>query len=249
VGKALKKGFDDEAESKTIGEVKAMTRAADSMSESVRSGALGLRALVVEAGKAGAEATAQIADIADRKFSEGADEFAKTSRRTRKNFAKKTKLSRQELKKSSAAARKEALTRAQELRAPGRKAKRAAILAAKSAGDSRRRGKKNFKAAKEDFRAAMTEVKSAVKGERRRRRRWPWLIGLGVVAAGAAYASRLLQAPKAEALPPQGTPVSSDKQVSPATQPAATPGTVRAEPAASHNGRPRSSVPGAKGKN
>jgi hypothetical protein len=236
-------------QSKTIGEVKTMTRAADSMSESVRSGALGLRTLVVEAGRAGAEATAQIADIADRKFSEGADEFAKTNRRTRKNFAKNTKLPRQELKKGSAATRKEALVRAQELREPGRKAKRAAIWAAKSAGDSRRRGKKNFKVAKDDFRAAMTEAKSAVKGERRRRRRWPWLIALGVVVAGAAYARRSRQAPKVEALPPQDTAVSPDKRVPSTTRPAAPSGTVRAEPAASHNGRPTSSVLGDQGEN
>jgi hypothetical protein len=213
-----------------------MTRAADSVSESVKTSALGLRTLAIEAGKAGAEATAQAIQIAERKFSEGVDEFAKTSSRTRKNFAKKTKLPRKELRESSATARGEALARAAELRKPGRKAKQAAILAAKSAGDSRRRGKKNFKAAKKDFRAALIEAKGAVKGERTKRRRWPWLLGLGVVAAGAACILRSTHKPPAEAPP---APVSPGKPV------AAAPETAPAE----HNGREPSNVPGVKNTN
>jgi hypothetical protein len=209
-----------------------MTRAADSVSESVKSGALGLRTLAIEAGKAGAEATAQAIEIAERKLSEGVDEFAKTNSRTRKNFVKNTKLPRKELRKNSAAAREEALARAAELRKPGRKAKQAAILAAKSAGNSRRRGKKNFKAAKKDFRAALIEAKGAVKGERARHRRWPWLLGIAFVAAGTAYILRYTQKPPVEAA---SAPVSPGKPVTAAPETAP----------AGHNGRQPSNVPDA----
>jgi hypothetical protein len=231
--------------------LKAMTRNADSVSESVKSGALGLRTLVIEAGKAGAEATAQAVEIAERKLSEGTDEFAKTSLRTRKNFEKRTKGPRKELKTSAAATRKETLLRAAELRKPGRRAKQAAILAAKSAGDSRRRGKNNFKAAKADFRTALVEAKSAVKGERTQRRRWPWLLGIAAVVAGAVYARRSSrQEPPVEAMPP--TP--AELKPTAATQPAAAPGSALPEavgtPLPDHNnGRQKSSVPGDTHKN
>jgi len=242
--------------------VKAMTRSADSVSESVKSGARGLRALAVETGKAGAELTAQAVEIAERKLAEGTDEFAKTSRRTRKNFAKKTKTPLRELQKSSAATRDETVARAAELRAPGRKAKQAAILAAKSVGDSKRRGKKNFKAAKRDFRAAVAESKSAVKGERPRRRRWPWLLAIVAAAGGAVYARRSRQAPQVEALPPETPPaVPAEKPVAvekpvPADKPVAAekpaPAVPKAAPKPSptpHNGQKAPSTPGSQHKN
>lgn len=192
-------GYGQQSDIKTIGEVKAMTRAADSVSESVKAGAVGLRKRATEAGKAGAASAAKAAEA-------GAEEFAKQSRRARKKLAKKTELTRKELKKSSAAARKEALARVAELKKPGRKAKKAAIKAAKSAGESKRRGKKDFKAAKKDFRAALVEAKSAAKGTRKRRR-WPWLLGLGAVAVGTAVVlkSRQQEPPVAPA-PPKATP-------------------------------------------
>jgi hypothetical protein len=237
-----------------------MTRSADSVSESVRSGALGLRALAVETGKAGAELTAQAVEIAERKLAEGTDEFAKTSRKTRKNFAKNTKTPLKELQKSSAATRDETVARAAELRAPGRKAKQAAILAAKSVGDSQRRGKKNFKAAKRDFRAAVAESKSAVKGERRQRRRWPWLLAIVAAAGAAVYARRSRQAPPVEALPPEtppatpvAKPVVADKPV-PAEKPVATKPAQPAPQAAPkpsptpHNGQKAPSAPGSQRK-
>jgi hypothetical protein len=247
-----------------------MTRSADSVTESVKSGALGLRALAVETGKAGAELTAHAVEIAERKLAEGTDEFSKKSRRTRKNFAKNTKTPLKELQKSSVATRDETVARAAELRAPGRKAKQAAILAAKSVGGSKRNGKKNFKAAKRDFRAAVAESKSAVKGERLQRRRWPWLIAIVAAAGAAVYARRSRQAPQVEALPPETPPatpvtkpVAADKPV-PAEKPvsaekhlaaekpvaAPTPPKAAAKPSPTpHNGQKAPSTPGSQRQN
>ncbi|MEC3974558.1 hypothetical protein [Amycolatopsis sp. H20-H5] len=228
-----------------------MTRAADSVSESVKTGALGLRKRAVEAGKAGAEATAQAVGVAEQKLVESAGELAKTSRRARKKLAKKTELTRKELKKSSQAARKEALARAAELRKPGRKAKKAAIKAAKAAGQSKRRGKKDFKSAKKDFRAALIEAKGAAKGERTKRRRWPWVLGLGVVAAGTAYALRSKQEPPVAPSPPRTVPTPPAKPAAaakPTPTPAPKPATP-AKPAAPRNGQQASSTTGPDKKN
>ncbi|MDT7724764.1 MAG: hypothetical protein QOI21_1340 [Actinomycetota bacterium] len=204
-----------------------MTRAADTASESVKTGLLDLRKRAVEAGKAGAEAAAEAVGAAEHKFSESRGEVVKTGRRARKKLARKTKQTRGELKRSSAAARKEAVARMADLRKPGRKAKKAAIKAAKSAGQSKRRGKKDFKSAKKDFRAALIEAKSSAKGTRKRRR-WPWLLGLGAVAAGAAYLLRAKQEPPVAPAPPRATPPKPAPPARPAP-PAAKPAPAKTE--------------------
>jgi hypothetical protein len=173
-------------------------------------------------------ATAQAAETADKLVSEG----VKHGRRAQKQLAKKTELTRKELKKSSKAARQEALTRLSELRKPGRKAKKAAIKAAKAAGESKRRGKKDFKVAKKDFAAAVVEAKAAAKGTRSRRR-WPWLVGLLVAGAGAAYVLRSKQEPPVAPAPPKATP--------PAPKPA-----EAAKPSPQANGKAPSPAPAEK---
>ena len=173
-------------------------------------------------------ATAQAVETADKLVTEG----VKQGRRAQKKLAKKTELTRKELKKSSKAAREEALARLSELRKPGRKAKKAAIKAAKAAGESKRRGKKDFKAAKKDFYVALSEAKSAAKGTRGRRK-WPWLVGLVVVGAGAAYALRSKQEPPVAPAPPKATPPAPPKPEA-------------AKPASSANGKAPSPAPAEK---
>jgi hypothetical protein len=182
-----------------------MTRAADSVGESVKTGLLDLRKRAVEAGKAGAEATAQAVEAAEEKFSERTGEVVKTSRRARKKLARKSAQTRKELARSSKAARKEALARVAEMRKPDRKAKKAAIQAAKAAGHSKRRGKKDFKGAKKDFKAALIEAKSTAKGKRKSRR-WLWVLGLGAVAGGTALVLRSKQQPPVAPEPPRAAP-------------------------------------------
>jgi hypothetical protein len=193
----------------TIDEVKAMTRAADSVGESVKTGLLGLRKRAVEAGKTGAEVTTRAAQAAEQLLAENTEEArkeaAKRGRKARKELAAKSGQTRKELAHASKQARKEAAERLAELRKPGRKARKAAIQAAKSAGDSKRKARRDFKAAKKDFKAAVVEAKSAAKGEHKRRR-WPWLLGAGLVAAGAAYALRPKPEPPVATEPPRATP-------------------------------------------
>jgi len=162
-------------------------------------------------------ATAQAVEAAEQLVSEG----VKSGRRAQKRLAKKTELTRKELKVSSKAARKEALARLAELRKPGRKAKKAAVKAAKAAGESKRRGKKDFKSAKKDFRAALVEAKAAAKGTRRRRR-WPWLVGVLVVGAGAAYVLRSKQEPPVAPAPPKATPPAPPAKPAEAAKPSPT---------------------------
>ncbi|NIH77630.1 hypothetical protein [Amycolatopsis viridis] len=176
-----------------------MTRAADSVGESVKAGLLGLSKRAVEVGKAGAEVTAQAAQAAEKRLSESTEE-------ARREAARRGRQARKDLTRASKQARKEAAERLAELRKPGRKARKAAFQAAKAAGESKRAAKKEFKQARKDFRAALEEAKLAAKGARRRRR-WPLFLVLGVVAAaGAAVALRSKQEPAVATEPPKAAP-------------------------------------------
>ncbi|WP_246271588.1 hypothetical protein [Amycolatopsis acididurans] len=176
-----------------------MTRAADSVGEPVKSGLLGLRKRAAEAGKAGADVAGRAVQAAEQLLVENTEEV-------RKEAGKRGRKARKELAKAGQQARKEAAERLAEMRKPGRKARKAAIKAAKSAGDSKRKAKRDFKDAKKDFKAAMIEAKAAAKGERKRRK-WPWLLGIAVVAGGAAFAAlRPKPEPPVAAEPPRAAP-------------------------------------------
>lgn len=199
----------------TIDEVKAMTRAADSVGESVRTGLQGLREQAVETGKAGAEVAAKAAQAAERLIVESAvdarREARKQGRRAGRKLAETTGQTRKELARASRQARREAAVRLAELRKPGRKARKAAVLAAKAAGGSKRTAKRDFKQARKDFKVAVTEAKAAAKG-RRKRRRWPWLLGIVIVAGGVAYVLRPKPQPPVAAEPPRATPSPAQPQ-------------------------------------
>jgi hypothetical protein len=185
-----------------------MTRVAEPADESVRTGLLGLRMKAVEAGKAGVDATAQAAQVAEHRLTGGAEaarkELAKTSRRTRKQLARRAGQTRKELARSKKQAGKAAAQRRAEMLKPGRKAKKAAVKAAKAAGQSKKSAKRDYKNAKLDFKAAMAEAKAAAKGGKRKHRKWPWLLGLGAVAA-AAVAMRPKEQPPVAPVPPRST--------------------------------------------
>lgn len=182
-----------------------------SVGESVKTGWLTARKKASDAGKAGAAARSKATHAAQQKLTErgfapdqlsealheGADltrkEVGKTTRRTRKKLERKAQQTRKELKKSAKQAKKDAKAQKDALAKPGRKAKKAAIKAAKEAGESKRSGKKDFKASKKAAKSARNEAKALaksskkeiIKGEKGKRRKWPWLLGLGA-AAGAA---------------------------------------------------------------
>ncbi|MBB5850034.1 hypothetical protein ACFQ05_22790 [Amycolatopsis umgeniensis] len=181
----------------TASEEKVMTQSPNSMGQSVSTSVTGVRELAAEAGKAGAEAVADVASIAERKFSEAADEVTKTTRRARRDFVRQTRKTRKEIRENSSAVRDETLTRMAGLREPGRRATKAAVLAAKSTREPGRRGKRRRAAAKANLGEALAEAKSVARGEGlpRSRPRWPWIVVLGVVAAGATYILRTKKKP------------------------------------------------------
>ncbi|WP_143267092.1 hypothetical protein [Amycolatopsis thailandensis] len=157
----------------------------------------GVRALAAEAGKVGVETAAEVAGIAERKLSEGVDEVADTTRRARRRFARHTRNTRREVRDNSAAVREETLTRMAGMHEPGRRAKNAVLLAAKSAREPGRRGKRRRAAAKASLGEALAEVKSAARGQGlpRSRPRWPWIVAFAAAALGTAYLLRVRKKP------------------------------------------------------
>ncbi|TCP54042.1 hypothetical protein EV191_10382 [Tamaricihabitans halophyticus] len=163
------------------------------------------------AGKAGAVATSRAVDAAEHKLaergieqgqlvealSEGADivrkEVGKTSRRARKKLAKRAKKAQNDMTQTAKKARKAA-----KKSKPARKAEKAV------AG-----GKKLAKQSKKEAKLAAKEFAKELKAEKKnkdgkKRRRWPWVIGIGAVVAGAAYALNKRQEPAMpEPLPPR----------------------------------------------
>ncbi|MFG1647715.1 hypothetical protein ACGFMK_46150 [Amycolatopsis sp. NPDC049252] len=160
----------------------------------VKTAAAGVRELAVEAARVGADAAARAVEITDRKVTEGADELAAVGRKATKDWDKGTRASRRELRVNSVAARDEVLARAAKMRDPGRKAAEAVAAVVGSTGDSSRKRRKTVATAKKDLTAALAEAKSAAKGERGRKPRWPWLVAVAVVGAGVAVVLRAKRA-------------------------------------------------------
>jgi hypothetical protein len=162
-----------------------MTRA-QTAEKAARKGAHAVRRGVDRAKQAGVEAAA----VAEQKLTErgiapqqlasalveGADvarkEAAKTTRRTRKKLVAKAKETRKDLAKAAKKARKDA----------GKARKKARN------SDFAKQALATAKQLKADAKAAATDAKQAKKENKRRK--WPWLVGLAAVAAGAAYVLR-----------------------------------------------------------
>jgi hypothetical protein len=214
----------------------------------VKTAAAGVRELAAEAARVGAAAAARAVEITDRKLAEGADELAEVGRKATKDFDKGTRSSRRELRVNSVAARDEVLARAVKMRDPGRKAAEAVAAVVGARGDSGRKRRKTVATAKKDLTAALAEAKSAARGERSKKTRWPWVIGLAVLAAGAAAVLRakrgnplaepqLHEADPATAARTNGTaptPVTPATSTTPPVTPAAP--AAPATPAAPQNG-------------
>jgi hypothetical protein len=182
-------------------DVKAMTRAGETVGKAVGSGWLAVRRGAKRAGQASADATSKAAHAADRKLTErgvapqhlavalaeGAEvarqEVVKTTRRARKKLARTAKHTRKELAKAAKHARKEA------------KKSKPAQRAMKSAKQARHEAKELKASLKSEMARLKTQAKeeaAAMKlaGAPKRRRRWPKVLMLAVVAAGVTYVVR-----------------------------------------------------------
>ena len=193
-------------------DVKAMTRAGETVGKAVGSGWLAVRRSAKRAGQASADATTKAAHAADRKLTErgvapqqlavalaeGAEvarqEVVKTTRRARKKLARKAKHTRKELAKAAKQARKDA-----------KKSK-----PAKQVSKSAKQARKDAKELKASLKAEMARLKTQAKEQAaamklaeapKKRRRWPKVMLVAVVVAGVAYVVR------SKAATPEPTPV------------------------------------------
>jgi hypothetical protein len=192
-------------------DVKAMTRAGETVGKAVGSGWLAVRRSAKRAGQASADATTKAAIAADRKLTErgvapqqlatalaeGAEvarqEVVKTTRRARKKLARTAKHTRKELAKAAKQAKKDA-----------KKSK-----SAKRVSKSAKQAKKDAKELRASLKAEIARLKTQAKDQAAamkhagapKKRRWPKVLLLGVVAAGVTYVVR------SKAATPEPTPV------------------------------------------
>jgi hypothetical protein len=158
-------------------EVKAMTKAGETVGKAVGTGLHAMRVQTTRASRTGSQAAVRAARQAEVKLAErgieprhylqellnenvsrAADQATATTRRARKRLAKQ----RQQLAKQAGSARADLV----------RNAKKARKEAAKQAAEARKRAKQ----AKREY---------SLQLGRRRRRRWPWVLGLLFAGAGA----------------------------------------------------------------
>lgn len=188
-------------------DTKAMTRAGETVGKAVGSGWRSARHNAKRAGIAGAEATSRAAQAADRKLTErglaprqvaeaiaeGAEvtrqEVTKTTRRARRKLAKTAKHTRKDLAKAAKKARKDA--------ARSKPAKQAH----KSAKQAKADAKKLKSQVKADAKALRSRAEEAVSGQPKRKRRWPKVVLLAIVAGGIAYVVRSKAAAEEQAVP------------------------------------------------
>jgi hypothetical protein len=193
-------------------DVKAMTRAGETVGKAVGSGWLATRRGAERAGQAGVEAAARAAKTADRKLTErglaprqlsealaesaevARQEVVKTTRRARRKLAKTAKHTRKDLAKAAKQARKDA--------GKSKPAKRARKSAKQAKADAKKL-KASFKveAAKLRQRAHDEAVALKLADAPSRKRRWPKVLLLAVVAGGVAYVVRSKAAAQQEAVP------------------------------------------------
>ncbi len=188
-------------------DVKAMTRAGETVGKAARSGWRSARHNAKRAGLAGAEATSRAAQAADRKLTErgfaprqvaeaiaeGAEvarqEVARTTRRARRKLAKTAKHTRKDLAKAAKQARKEA--------AKSKTAKQARMSAKQAKADA----KKLKSQVKAEAKALRTRAAEATSGRQQRRRRWPKVMLLVIIASGIAYVVRSKTAAQEQPVP------------------------------------------------
>ena len=195
--KSVRKGQDGDVRlatlEQTMDDVKAMTRAGETVGKAVGSGWRSARRNAKRAGLAGAEATSRAAHAADRKLTEhglaprqvaealaesaevARQEVAKTTRRARRKLAKTAKHTRKDLAKAAKQARKDA----------------AKSKTAKRATKSAKQAKADAKKLKSQVKADVKALKAKAAGEKpKSKRRWPKVMLLVIVASGVAYVVR-----------------------------------------------------------
>jgi hypothetical protein len=192
-------------------EVKAMTRAGETVGKAVGSGWRSARHNAIRAGQAGAEATSRAALAADRKLTErgvaprqlaealaeGAEvarqEVVKTTRRARRKLAKTAKHTRKDLAKAAKQARKDAVKS---------KSAKQARKSVKQAKADAKKLKSQFRTEAAKLRTRAREEAAALKlVEPKRKRRWPKVVLLAIVAGGIAYVVRSKVAEQQEPVP------------------------------------------------
>jgi hypothetical protein len=164
-------------------EVKAMTQAGETVGKAVGTGLRTLRLGAVQAGQAGAEAAARAAAVAEQRLTESAETVRDTAANTQTEFVKTTRRARKKLAKRAKAKSKELKSTGKDLRKTAKKSAQQAREQAKGNADDLR-GRAAKKAAK--ARASAGDLVAGGK-QSRKGRRWPWVLGLGVAAAGTVY--------------------------------------------------------------
>jgi lipopolysaccharide export system protein LptC len=190
---------------KSSDDANTMTRAGETVGKAVGSGWVAFRRGAKRASKAGAEATVRAAHAADKRLTErgvapsqvtealleGAEvarqELAKASRRTRRKLAKTTQHTKKELAKAAKQAKKEA-----------KKSK-----AGKQVSKSAKQAKKDAKEMKAAIKAEIATLKARAKevDGGGKKRRWPKVVLLVIVASGVAYVVRGKAAAQQEPTP------------------------------------------------
>jgi hypothetical protein len=216
-------------------EMKAMTRAGETVGKAVSSGWVAARRGAKRAGQASADATSRAAHTADRKLTERgvaprqlAEALAESAEVARQEVTKSTRRARRKLAKTAKHTRKDLAKAAKQARKDAAKSK-----AVKSARKTAKQAKADAVKLKASVRAEAVKLKTRAREEAaalaaqspKRRRRWPKLLLLAIIAGGVAYVVRS-KAAQEDSLP-------APRPAEPATPEKAD---------ASHNGQPQKST-------
>ncbi|MGH3519685.1 MAG: hypothetical protein ACRDQ7_20160 [Haloechinothrix sp.] len=171
-------------------------------------------------------------------LSEGAEaareEVVKTSRRARKRLERKAKQTRKDLARGAGKARRAAEKEFETVRRsaahkveefkPTRKERKAAVKEAKESARAAKHAVTDLKMSRKEAKKARKEAERAIDAStgRKRRRKWPLVVGLGLVAAGAAYAMRPKAEPPLSLVPPPADPPRPVKPTATSEEPVAT---------------------------
>lgn len=174
-------------------DVKAMTRAGETVGKAVGSGWRTARRNAKRAGLAGAEATSRAAHAADRKLTERglaprqvAEALAESAEVARQEVVKSSRRARRKLSKTAKHTRKDLAKAAKQARKDAAKSK-----TAKKAAKSVKQAKAEAKRLKTQVKADAKALRAKASGEQpKSKRRWPKLMLLVIVASGIAYVVR-----------------------------------------------------------
>jgi hypothetical protein len=205
-------------------DVKAMTRAGETVGKAVGSGWRSARGSAKRAGQAGAGVTSRAAEALAEGAEAARQEVVRTTRRARRKLAKKAKSTRKDLAKAAKQARKDA--------ARSKPAKRARKSAKQAKVDAKKlRSQLKVEAAKLKTRAHEEAAALKLVDPPKRKRRWTKFLLLAIVAGGVAFVVRS-KAASQQAVPEPRT----DEQAKPETT---TPADGAAN--AARNGQPQKS--------